>query len=122
LEKSVWVVDDQQDILDVVQIVLESEGFKVKTFLNGSFLRQADREMPDVILLDILLSGEDGRDLCRVLKNRQATSQVPVVLLSAHIDASKALGECGADGFLAKPFHLDELTSIVREHLAPMEK
>ncbi len=120
MKKSVWVVDDQQDILDVVQIVLESEGFAVKTFLNSSFLQLAEHELPDIILLDILLSGEDGRDLCRTLKNRQATRRVPVVLLSAHFDASKALEGCGADGFLAKPFHLDELISIVREHLTPI--
>jgi DNA-binding response OmpR family regulator len=119
LNKSVWVVDDQQDILDVVQIVLESEGFSVKTFLDGSFVQEAPQNKPDVILLDILLSGEDGRELCRQLKSHQETSSIPVVLLSAHLNASTTFQQYGADGFLEKPFHLDDLIGAVRDQLEP---
>lgn len=122
MNKNVWVVDDQQDILDVVQIVLESEGYSVKTFLNGSFVQEAPQEKPDVILLDILLSGEDGRDLCRQLKSKRETSNIPVVLLSAHLNASHSYRECGANGFLEKPFHLDDLIGTVKEQLEPGEE
>ena len=122
MNKNVWIVDDQQDILDVVQIVLENEGFSVKTFLNGSFVQEAHQEKPDMILLDILLSGEDGRELCRQLKSKKETSNIPVVLLSAHLNASNTYRECGANGFLEKPFHLDDLIGTVKDQLEPGEE
>lgn len=117
--QQVWVIDDQQDILDIIQIYLEGEGYQVKTYLNGSFLQQKIDNWPDMFLLDILLMGEDGRDICRELKSRENTHHIPVILLSAHFNARNALAECGADDFLAKPFHLDELANTVKSHLNP---
>ncbi|HEV2582898.1 MAG TPA: response regulator [Ktedonobacteraceae bacterium] len=117
MKEHVWVIDDQQDILDVVQIVLDDAGYQTSTYLTGASLLQPMEHPPDLILLDILLSGEDGRVICRQLKSREQTRQIPVVLLSAHFNAAKAIEECGADDFLAKPFHLDELVNTVKKNL-----
>jgi DNA-binding response OmpR family regulator len=117
MNEHVWVVDDQQDILDVVQIVLDDAGYQTNIYLNSASLQQPMESPPDLILLDILLSGEDGRVICQQLKSREQTRHIPVILLSAHFNAAKALEECGADDFLAKPFHIDELVNMVKKYL-----
>jgi DNA-binding response OmpR family regulator len=117
MSERVWVIDDQQDILDVVQIVLNDEGYQTSTYLTGAKLQKHMEDPPDLILLDILLPGEDGRVICRQLKSNVQTRTIPVILLSAHFDHAKTLEECGADDFLAKPFHLDELVNVVKKYL-----
>jgi DNA-binding response OmpR family regulator len=112
----VWVIDDHQDILDVVQIVLNDAGYQANIYLNSACLQHMENP-PDLILLDILLSGEDGRAICQQLKSGEQTQHIPVILLSAHFNAARALKDSGADDFLAKPFHLNELVNIVRKHL-----
>jgi DNA-binding response OmpR family regulator len=117
MKEHVWVIDDQQDILDVVQIVLDEEGYHTSTYLSSARLQQPMNDPPDLILLDILLSGEDGRAICKKLKSQEQTRKIPVVLLSAHFNAAKTIEDCGADDFLAKPFHIDELINVVKKHL-----
>lgn len=117
--QKILIVDDHQDILDVMQVVLQDEGYKVRTSLNGSFLNTIHTNMPDLIFLDVLLSGEDGRDICRALKSDEQTKHITVVLISAHIDAKTAMNSCGADGFLAKPFRLEEVRGLAKKYLSP---
>lgn len=115
--KKILVVDDYQDILDVMQVVLQDEGYTVQTSLNGSFMQAIQSSPPDLIFLDVLLSGEDGRELCRELKSNEQTKQIPVILVSAHIDAKTALTSSGADGFLAKPFRLEDVRETAKVYL-----
>ena len=70
MEKRILVVDDEQGILKVVQAILEDEGYSVQTSLDGQCLQNLQGDLPDLILLDIMLGGEDGRDLCAQLKER----------------------------------------------------
>jgi len=114
----ILVVDDDEGIVEVVQIVLEGEGYEVGTSMDSESLQQrlADT-LPDLILLDVLLSGEDGRDICRSLKQNELTKHIPVIMLSAHADAGKVADAGGADDFLEKPFDVDELINIVAKHL-----
>ena len=116
----ILVVDDEESILEVVQIVLEGEGYHVQTSMNSGFLQdfQHATRLPDLILLDVLLSGEDGRDICRRIKADSRLQYIPVVMLSAHSDASKVADTSGADDFLEKPFDVDALIGIVEKHLA----
>jgi DNA-binding response OmpR family regulator len=118
MKKKILVVDDDEAILDVVQIVLEEE-YQVQTSLNGSCFREMKNDLPDLILLDVLLSGEDGRELCQQLKSNVKTKHIPVVLFSAHFNAHHIAMESGADDFLAKPFHMDALKNIMKLHLSP---
>jgi DNA-binding response OmpR family regulator len=115
--KNILVVDDDEGILEAVQLVLEMEGYQVQTSLDGSSLRQMSAELPDLVLLDVLLSGEDGRDICRQLKASERTKMIPVILFSAHIDISSTFKMYGADDFLTKPFSVEPLIAVVKKYL-----
>src|SRR5690242_981771 len=116
--KSILVVDDAPDILEVVQSILTEEGYQVQTSLNGACFQQMKGDLPDLILLDVLLSGDDGREICQQVKSAEQTKHIPVVLLSAHVAGRSTMEACGADDFLAKPFRLRELTDMVKKYLA----
>jgi CheY-like chemotaxis protein len=118
MTQKILVVDDDEGILEVVQIVLEGEGYLVQTSLNSECLQDIAVDLPDLILLDVLLSGEDGREICKQLKSDAKTAHVPIVMLSAHSDAGKVADTSGADDFLEKPFDVDMLIDIVEKHLA----
>jgi CheY-like chemotaxis protein len=117
MRKRILVVDDSQAILDVIELILEAEGYEVATSQTGACFRQMERNPPDLILLDVLLSGEDGSEICQGLKSDERTRHIPVILISAHAGLRETAGGCGADGFLVKPFHLTDLRDIVLEHL-----
>ncbi len=119
--KKILVVDDDEGIVEVVQIVLEGEGYQVSTNMDGEDLHFLQESVPDLILLDVLLAGIDGRDVCRSLKSDPATQHIPVIILSAHSDASRVADMSGADDFLEKPFDVDVLIDIVAKHLSSTE-
>ena len=112
--KRILIVDDDQDIVLVLTSILEDAGYTVLTADGVDYLTQLqEREPPDLILLDMLLSGQDGRDIARGLKARQSTRHIPIVMISAHPTAAKEARAAGADSFIAKPFELDELLVTV---------
>ena len=114
-EKRILVIDDDQAILDSLELLLEDEGYIVQTSVkNGEYVDAAiENGPPDLILLDILLSGHDGRTICKKLKSQDNTRHIPVLLISAHPDAKAMADEAGADGFVAKPFDIDALLGEV---------
>lgn len=116
MKKKILVVDDSQAILDVMTLALEAEGYEVSTCATGACFRHMEGNLPHLIMLDVLLSGEDGADICQRLKSDEETRHIPVVLISAHAGLQETAGRCGADGFLVKPFHLSELRDIVKKH------
>ena len=120
MAKLILVVDDDESILEVVQIVLESEGYDVQTATNSAFLQQLASQpvLPDLILLDVLLSGEDGRDISQQLKANPQLQHIPVIMLSAHSEASKMADIGGADAFLEKPFDVDVLLDTVQQYIS----
>lgn len=117
MRKKILVVDDHAGILEVVQTVLAREGYDVQVSLNGDCLHHMKSDLPDLILLDVLLSGEDGRELCQQLKSSEQTKHIPVILLSAHTNVSQVAAMCGADDFLAKPFRVNVLKELVKKYL-----
>ncbi len=116
MSQRILVVDDEESILEVVQIVLEGEGYQVQTSMDSSFLHTISSPLPDVILLDVLLSGEDGREISRRIKANTQLQHIPVIMLSAHADANKVADMGGADAFLEKPFDVDALIAIVQKY------
>jgi DNA-binding response OmpR family regulator len=118
---SILVVDDEPDILDALTFLLEDEGYRVQASDKGDYaeaLLDGDGELPDLIILDVLLSGKDGRLICRELKRRAATAHIPVVMISAHPNAGQSVKEVGADAFVAKPFAIDDILATVAALLA----
>jgi CheY-like chemotaxis protein len=118
MKKKILVVDDSAAILDVVTLALEMADCEVSTSLTGACFQQMEHNLPDLILLDVLLSGEDGGEICRRLKSDEQTRHIPVILISAHVGLVETAEECGADGLLVKPFRLSELRVMVNKYLA----
>ncbi len=117
MKKRVLVVDDSEAILDVVKMALEMAGYEVSTSLTAACFQHMENDLPDLILLDILLSGEDGGRMCQRLKDDEKTRHIPVILLSAHAGLPETATGCGANGFLAKPFRIIALRDIVKKYL-----
>jgi DNA-binding response OmpR family regulator len=118
-QKRVLVVDDDPDILDAIRLTLEDEGYAVTTTEKGEYaenLHDGNGGLPDLIILDVLLSGKDGRTICRHLKSREETRHIPIIMISAHPDARESSQDVGADAFLAKPWDIDELLAIVAHY------
>ncbi len=114
--KTIMIADDDPGIVDAVEMLLEFEGYKVRSTLNGSDVLEMT-ELPDVLLLDIWMSGEDGRDICKKLKEMDHTKQMPVIMISASRDIKQSAIDAGADDFLAKPFEMNELLEKIRNRL-----
>lgn len=113
----IMVVDDDPAILDVLRLILEDEGYAVVTATNEDDVLGWDGARPELILLDLWLSGDSGQTICRRLKADPTTNQIPVILVSANQDSAEIARDSGADGFIRKPFDLDEILAMVRRHL-----
>ncbi len=116
-EKLITIVDDEEDIVKLVSHHLKREGFKVKEFHNGrDFLSYIESVVPDLAVLDIMLPGIDGLEICRILKNKSTTSSVPIIMLTAKAsEADVVVGlELGADDYIVKPFSPRELVARVK--------
>jgi len=115
--KHVLVVDDEEDILELVSYNLEKNGYKVSCVATGEkALQFAKTEIPDLIVLDLMLPNVDGLDVCRLLKKDPATQHIPIIMLTAKgEDADIVAGlELGADDYVIKPFNLRVLVARVR--------
>ena len=109
----VLLVDDEPQLLRLVRANLEPAGYMVLTAMNGSSaLKLIDSEMPDIIILDIMLPGMDGYELCQRIRE---FSNVPIIMLTAKVeDADKVKGlKLGADDYLTKPFNVPELIARI---------
>jgi len=112
--KNVIVVDDDLDILEAISLMLEDAGYTVTTNSKGDFIEHLQaNDLPDMIILDMLLSGNDGRDIARQLKAQELTKHIPIIMISAHPKAEQEAQTSGADDFLPKPFEIDELLAKV---------
>jgi DNA-binding response OmpR family regulator len=115
--KQIVVVEDDRDLLDMMQDMLTLDGYSVQTCTDSAALQTALQDLPALIILDVNLGEEDGREICRQLKLNKRTRHIPVILSSAQYKASEALTTSLADDFLAKPFNLSVFLAKVRKHL-----
>lgn len=111
------IADDDAGIVDFLSILLEYEGYEVSSTLNGSTLLELENEFPDIILLDIWMSGVDGRDVCKHLKQKEHTKKIPIIMISASNDIERSALDAGADDFLAKPFDMNDLLEKIEKNL-----
>jgi len=114
MAKKILVIDDEPKIVDICQDYLQAAGFEVIRAGDGSLgLAKARTEQPDLIVLDLMLPGMDGLDVCRALRRE---SDVPIIMLTARVEETdKLIGlELGADDYLTKPFSPRELVVRVR--------
>ncbi|GAA4308473.1 response regulator [Compostibacter hankyongensis] len=116
--KKIIFVDDDDGILDIAKLVFERDGYQITLMSNGETLLQNAFELPDVFILDKQLPGMDGLDICRTLKNRESTKDIPVIMLSANPDIRELARNAGADEVMEKPFTLQALRDAVARHTA----
>ena len=113
----IFVVEDDEDIARLVSHNLQAAGFEVQSFVSGhSVLTEAMREMPALFLLDVMLPGTDGFELCRHIRQTPALSAIPIIFLTAktsEADRIKGL-ELGGDDYITKPFSPRELVARIR--------
>jgi DNA-binding response OmpR family regulator len=117
MPKRILVADDDPGIGDMLHEMLSDAGYEVAIEVDGLAIQQMAEPLPDLLFLDIRLSGTDGRTICRQLKSQEATRSLPIILLSAHKDIRQMASESGADDFLAKPFEMGELLTLVAKYV-----
>lgn len=110
--RRILVADDSVEILEVVRLLLEPKGYKIIT-TQKNVLSTVKKEHPDLLLLDVLMSGEDGCLITKKLKASKTLRDIPIVLFSAKNDLAWIAAEAGADGFLGKPFTSGSLYKVV---------
>ncbi len=120
LKEKIYIVDDEEDILDLVEYILGKEKYRVKRFLTGEDVIAAmQKEKPDLLLLDLMLPGIDGLDVCKSLKKDDDLKEVPIIMLTAKgEDADIVSGlELGADDYITKPFNSSVLLARIKAML-----
>lgn len=118
MKAKILIIDDDPDIRTLMDILLKRQGYAVETASRQEEVAGSIRAFaPDVILLDVLLNGADGRKICREIKENPATGHIPVIMFSAHPSAGDNIGTYGADDFINKPVNGDTLLEKVEKHL-----
>ena len=116
----VLVVEDEEDIVEMISYNLQKEGYRTLAAFNGEeAINKANKERPDLIILDLMLPGIDGLEVCKLLRQQKRTAQTPIIMLTAKSqDSDRITGiETGADGYLTKPFDLKTLISMIKNHI-----
>ena len=119
-KQKILIIDDEEDILELIRYNLAREGYTVEVVTSGEeALARARSEMPDLIVLDLMLPGLDGLEVCKLLKSDGRTSHIPIIMLTAKgEDADIVTGfELGADDYVTKPFSPRVLTARIRAAL-----
>lgn len=119
----IFAVEDEVHIQQLVKYNLEANGYKVLSFDSGeSLLEEVKSSLPDLFILDLMLPGIDGLEVCRQLRSNPRTKSIPVIMLTAKSEEfDKVLGlELGADDYLTKPFSVRELVARVKAMLRRM--
>ena len=116
-EGLVLVIDDEKDLLELVRYNLEKEGYQIRTAQDGEAgLEATARELPDIVIVDLMLPGIDGLDVCRRLRADQRTARTPIIMLTAKsTETDRVVGlEMGADDYITKPFSPRELAARIK--------
>ena len=119
-KKRVFIVEDEEDILELLRYHLEREGYSVTTSVNGEdALAAVPAAMPHLILLDLMLPGLDGLEVCRRLKRDNLTADIPVIMVTAKGEEGDVVTglELGAEDYICKPFSMKILVARVRRVL-----
>ncbi len=113
----IFIADDDEDILSSMAMILEFAGYDVRTTSDCKTIVSQLTDRPDLILLDVWMSGCNGAEICREIKANPQLSNTPVLLVSASHEVAQFAKAAGADGFLEKPFEMTTLLDKVAHHL-----
>lgn len=116
--KKIFIADDDPDILEILSLMLKMAGYETRPTINANDIFDFSNGLPDLILLDIWMSGIDGREICKQLKANERTKDIPVVFLSANSRINEITEEYHARDYIAKPFEMEHLLKKVKQILA----
>ncbi len=117
IKRTILVIDDEKDLIELVSYNLEKEGFAVKSAFNGeNGLAKAISDLPDLVLVDLMMPGIDGLEVCRKLRSDVRTAAIPIIMITAKsAESDRVVGlELGADDYVTKPFSPRELAARVK--------
>lgn len=114
----ILIADDDPGIRDIFKIVLTKAGYDIEVKEDANEIFENKFSVPDLFLVDKLLSGVDGLDICHYLKSSGQTSHIPVVMVSASPDIGISATKAGADDFVEKPFDLNYLLKVIERNIA----
>lgn len=115
MENSILIVEDDKDIRKSLEIFLKMKGFNASS--TDDLVIEKLTPLPNLILMDVFLSGKSGKDLCRAIKNNSATAHIPVIMMSATPSARTSCLKAGANNFISKPFQLSEMMDTIEKLL-----
>ncbi|OOQ60425.1 response regulator [Mucilaginibacter pedocola] len=117
--KRILVIDDDQDILEIFNIIFQDAGYNVVVSNHSETAEHIYEIGPDLVILDIRIAGSDknGGQICTEIKEKFKNVQLPVVLVSGEADISSIASQCGADGFIRKPFDIGALLHRITDIL-----
>jgi DNA-binding response OmpR family regulator len=123
MKGKIVIADDDAGIRDIFRLILGRAGYEVEIKTNGIDILENKFSTPDIFIIDRLMSGVDGLDVCRFLKSQKKTRHIPVIVVSASPNIRNLAGEAGADDCLEKPFDMHHLLRMIEEHLSsPKQK
>ena len=119
MAKKVLVIDDDEDILEILNIIFQENGYEIVLSNTGEAAGHIRLIQPDLVLLDVRIVGsaKSGPEICKEIKSQQETRHLPVMLVSGETDLAIIAEKCGADAYVAKPFDIFDLLAQVKELL-----
>lgn len=121
MPKKIFIIDDEMDLVETLSFRLKASGYDVDSASNGKTgLEKIEVEKPDLILLDLMMPGIDGYEVCKRLKDNKDLKKIPVIMLTAKgqdsdVDLGKSMG---ADDYITKPFEASELMEKIKNFLS----
>jgi two-component system response regulator VicR len=114
--KRILVIDDDEDILEILNIVFQEQGYEVVISNTGSAAEDIEVIDPDLVLLDVRITGsaKNGAEICAEIKSQHKKKPLPVILVSGESDLAILASECGADTFIPKPFDINDMVIRVK--------
>jgi DNA-binding response OmpR family regulator len=113
LLNTILVGEDDEDIREIISIILTNKGYAVIPARQGSEVQTVlDSQTPNLIIMDVRMPGINGKDITKALKGNEITKHIPVILISAFGHLKDMAKDAGADGYLSKPFNVDDLIAL----------
>jgi len=118
MAKKLLICDDDQDIVEMLELILEGNGFEIITETDSNKVYGLILDLvPDALLMDLWMPVINGDEILRLLRENISTSKLPVIIMSAAQDGESIAQDAGADEFISKPFDVDELIAMVQQML-----